>query len=313
MANNTDIEVSVVVPLLNEAESLRAFADRLVGTLDKSAAAWEVILVDDGSTDETYDVIAGLAQANGHIAGLRFSRNFGKEAAILAGLHETRGRCAVVLDGDGQHPPELIAGMLDIWRQRDGDIVSGVKDKREVENFVARTLSKFFNAVMYRLTGIDLINASDFKLLDRKVIDALINLPEKKRFFRGLTAWIGFRQAKVTFVVEKRLGGRSKWSTKSLITLAVSAVTSFSYAPLIWIFYLGIIGFGFSLIMLAAAIYTWVIGDQVSTLMALTVIVLLFGSVQLLSSGLIGIYLARVYEETKQRKDFIVAERTTTK
>ena len=303
------IEISVVVPLFNEQDAVLPFIHLLISTLCSCSKRWEIILVDDGSTDGTYQSIQNLSTKDpAHIRGLLLSRNFGKEAALLAGMAEAHGACVAVMDGDGQHPPWLIPAMLRLWRLGKAQIVSAVKvwDSSRRPSWARRC----FYRTMRRLTHIDVTNDSDFKLLDRKAVDAILSLPEKRRFFRGLSAWIGFEQRSVCYKVRDRIAGDTKWCWASLLTLSLTAITSFTSAPLTWVFYAGSTGVFVAGLLTIQAFYSWIIGAAVSGWTSLTIVVLFFASVQLIALGVIGLYLGRIYEESKQRQPYFVADRT---
>ena len=222
--------LSVVIPVYNEGAVLEKTASVICGVLSDAAIGCELIFVDDGSKDATWEKITALS-ASGGIRGLHFSRNFGKEAAILAGLAAAKGDCCVVIDGDLQHPPEKIVEMYRLWEQG-YEIVEGQKASRGAESHAHGLAARAFYSLISRATGIDMANASDFKLLDRKAVNVLINMRERNAFFRALSSWIGFKTVSIPFDVQKRAGGSSKWSTPALAKYAVDNIASFSAAPM---------------------------------------------------------------------------------
>jgi glycosyltransferase involved in cell wall biosynthesis len=302
--------LSIVVPVLNEAAGLRAFWTRLSPVLAALALPAEVIFVDDGSTDETLAQLLSLRHADARVKIVSLSRNFGKEVALTCGLDHARGEAAVPIDADLQHPPEVIAELVAAWRAGN-DIVIALRRDRATDGLTRRLASALFHRVFSGLASVPVTrDAGDFRLLARPVIDALRNLPERTRYMKGLYAWVGFRQTIVSYDVEPRAAGRSKWSLWRLWKLAVDAITSFSAVPLkIWSF----VGFAIALAAFAYGGYfvvrTLVRGADVPGFASLIVMILLLGGLQLLSLGIIGEYLGRVYDEVKARPLYIVRRR----
>ncbi|MBU0675718.1 MAG: glycosyltransferase family 2 protein [Proteobacteria bacterium] len=306
------IDLSLIIPLFNEEASLPSLTNQLEQVLAPLSLSYEIILIDDGSLDRTYEVVTSLAARNPRIRGLRFSRNFGKEAAMLAGLEHAMGSGVVIMDGDGQHPPELLPELLAPWQQGKADIVVACKANRSTDSLFSQLAAWLFNRLMHSLTGIDLTGGSDYRLLDRRVVDAVITMQERIRFFRGMSTWVGFREVRVPFTVKERLAGKSNWSTRQLAGLAISAITAYTAKPLSWVLGLGGIGLFLSLILLIQALVSRFFGTAVSGWTSLTVLVLFFGSANLMAAGLVGIYLARVFDEVKNRPVYIVQEETGT-
>ena len=218
--------LSVVIPSFNEEENIKNTAKTLIEILENNEFQFELIFVSDGSRDKTYDMISELSQADSRVRGIEFSRNFGKEAAIFAGLSEVKGDCCVLIDCDLQHPPEEILNMFKLWQQG-YDVVEGVKSSRGKESFIHRWFTNGFYAVMSKLMGINMNATSDYKLLDRKVVDALLELTERNTFFRALSFWVGFKSATVNYEVREREFGKSKWNFFGLIKYAILNTTSF--------------------------------------------------------------------------------------
>lgn len=240
--------LSVIIPAYNEEAMVAKAAAVIGGILGDAEIGYELIFVDDGSKDRTWEIIAETASGNTIVRGLHFSRNFGKEAAIMAGLASAGGDCCAVIDCDLQHPPEKLVEMYRLWQQG-YQIVEGQKSSRGTEGKLHTWAAKSFYALISAATGFDMANASDFKLLDRKAVDVLVNMKEKNAFFRALSSWVGFKTTHVTFDVQEREAGESKWSTRSLIKYAVSNISAFSTAPMQIVTVLGVIMFVVSLVL----------------------------------------------------------------
>lgn len=305
----TKPELSVIAPAYNEEEALPAFVERLDAALEKVEAVSEILLIDDGSSDQTRQAIVALAERFPRVRGLSFARNFGKEAAVLAGLNEARGRAVVVMDSDGQHPPERIADMLAIWRTGEALIVAGIKSDRGRESLFQGLSARLFYALMRRLSGMDLAGGSDFQLLDRRVVDTLLAFPERVRFFRGLTRWTGYKTRIFSFEVEERMAGETKWSTRALISYALRNLTAFSSRPLRLITYLGFAGLFIAALLTAEALWSRIQGQAVEGWASTTIVILFFGSAQLLAIALLAAYVSRIYEEVKHRPFYVIGER----
>lgn len=305
---NITPEVSVVIPAYNEAAGICLFLEQLSAELALCSNAFEICVVDDGSTDATWSELCQFHENHTYLNASRFTRNFGKEAAILAGLREVRGAAVIVIDADGQHPVKLIPEMLDKWRTGKYQVIAAKKTKRQEDGPIARINSKMFNALMHSLSGLDLAGFTDFRLLDRRVVDALLSFPEKVRFFRGMTTWTGFTTAELDFEVEPRIAGNTQWSTAQLTRLAITAITSYSAKPLGLIFRVGALGMVAASFLTLQAMYSWATGISVSGWASLTVITLFFGSATLLGIGILGAYLAQIFDEIKARPEFLIAE-----
>lgn len=305
---NTKPEVSIIVPAFNEAAGLHLFLEQLFAVMHGCSNSFEVWVIDDGSRDATWERLRGELGNYPQLRGLRFTRNFGKEAAILAGLRQAQGQSVIVMDADGQHPPALLPEMLDLWRSGQAQIIAAQKANRDTDSAMAQFNAKLFNGLMHTLTGLDLEGASDFRLLDRRVVDTLLAFPEKIRFFRGMTVWTGFKTQALSFDVAPRLAGESQWSTAQLTRLAITAITSYSAKPLGMIFRLGLLGMFAAGLLLLQALYSWVTDIAVSGWTSMTVVVLFFGSANLLGIGVLGAYLAQIFDEIKGRPEFLVGE-----
>jgi len=281
----------------------------LTKILNEKDICHELIFVDDGSKDNTWNRILEASTPDGKIRGISFSRNFGKESAILAGLAEANGECAVVIDCDLQHPPEKIPEMYKLWEEG-FEIIEGVKSNRGKESALHSLSARVFYKLIGKAAGVDMENASDFKLLDRKAINALLNMREKYAFFRALSSWIGFRTTSVEFDVREREAGISKWSALSLFKYAVSNLTSFSTFPIQIITFLGIITFIISLVLGCIALVQKFTGVALEGFTTVILIMLFTSSIMMISLGIIGYYIARIYEEIKGRPRYIVSEKT---
>ncbi|MDA8404014.1 MAG: glycosyltransferase family 2 protein [Desulfobacteraceae bacterium] len=308
--NSVQPDISIVVPVYNEEDVLIKFSEHLIHNLITLNISWEILFIDDGSTDETFSMIETLAVSDDRIFGLQFSRNFGKEAAMMAGLEHANGRAVLIMDGDGQHPPEIIRSLVEPWHQGKADIVRAVKQTRGSENIFSKTNAWVFNSIMEWATGMDMTGASDFQLLDRRVVQNILQMKEKNRFFRGLSSWTGFRAEKIPFHVDERIGGKSKWNNLRLLKLAVTGITSFSAKPLNLAVDMGILGIAVSIILVIQALWSWLTGIAISGWTSLTIVILFFGSANLITVGLVGIYLAKIYEEVKARPLYLIQKKT---
>ncbi len=299
--------LAVVIPLYCEGAHLAGTLKVIVRALDDLDMAYRLVLVDDGSSDDTWHIVQAHCRDDGSVQGLRLSRNFGKEAALAAGLEQAEGDAIVVMDGDLQHPPELIARMIDCWRAG-ADVVEGVKQRRDLEAGWRGAGAKLFYRLFTGLSGYELRGASDFKLMDRRVLAAWRAMGERSLFFRGMNAWLGFKRAEIAFAVPARAGGDSGWSAWQLVRLAMSAITAFSSAPL---YLVALSGVGFTLFALLLAVQTLYLklsGQAVDGFTTVILLILLVGGVVLLALGIIGSYIARIYEEVKGRPRYVVAE-----
>lgn len=300
--------LSVVVPAFNEEAMVPQAAERIAAVLDGAGIDHEIVFVDDGSSDGTWPAIEAVAaRPAARVEGVRFSRNFGKESALFAGLERARGDCCVCIDCDLQHPPEKIVDMYRLW-EGGYEVVEGIKEDRGEESGPHALAAHAFYRLLGRATGVDMDGTSDFKLLDRKVVDALNALPERGVFFRALSFWVGFRRATVTYRVQERAAGRSKWSTRSLFKYAVRNVTSFSSAPLQLVTVLGAVTLVVSVVFGVVALVQKLTGRAVDGFTTVILLLLFVASVIMLALGLIGYYLARIYEEIKGRPRYIVSE-----
>jgi glycosyltransferase involved in cell wall biosynthesis len=303
-------DLSIILPFHNEANGTHALFQRLYPVLHKLGISYELICIDDGSTDATFTALHHEREMDQRIKLVRMARNFGKESALTCGLHVAKGKAAITMDSDLQHPPEIIPELVRCWQ--DGyEMVYAIRRNRDTDSKLRRFFSRAFYAVFEKIADIKMPEgAGDFCLLDRKVIDAVNALPERNRFMKGIVSWVGFRRATVPFDVEPRKGGQSSWNFFRLLRFAFDGISSFSTLPLrIWTWS----GACVSLIALAYGLYliihTIIYGTDVPGYASLMVGILLLGGLQLLSLGMIGEYLARVFTEVKARPVYFIAER----
>ena len=297
--------LSVIIPAYNEEKCIKSAYNTIHSLLIENNIESEFIFIDDGSQDKTYKTITELASEKENVSGLHFSRNFGKESAISAGLAAANGDCAVVIDCDLQHPPEKIIEMYRLWEQG-YEIIEGIKTERGKEKKMHSMGAKIFYSVISRMAGFDMANSSDFKLLDRKVIDVLNRMPERG-FFRAISYWVGYNKASVEYAVSERIDGESKWSTKGLVKYAISNISSYSTAPMQIVTALGVIMLVISVIFGVWALIDKIIGRALEGMTTVIIITIFIGSIIMISLGIIGYYIARIYEEIKGRPKYIIS------
>jgi polyisoprenyl-phosphate glycosyltransferase len=303
------IDVSIVVPIFNEASNLERLCDRLTQVLDRLEVTYEIVLVNDGSRDDTLQVAAQCQQCYPQIVVIDLSRNFGKEIAMSAGLDYTQGRAVIPIDADLQDPPELIGALIEKWREG-FDVVCATRRQRLGESWLKQFTAAGFYRTISRLSSVPIpANTGDFRLLDRTVVDAIKQLPERTRFMKGLFAWVGYRQTTVYFDRAPRLSGQTTWNYWKLWNFALDGITAFSSLPLkVWSY----VGVSISILSLAYAVFltlrTLVSGADVPGYASLMVAVLFLGSVQLIAIGVLGEYLGRIYDEVKQRPLYLVRQ-----
>lgn len=307
--------VSLVVPCYNEESNIRPFYDAVKDTFvsiqeqfSDTKPEFEIIFVNDGSADGTFEMIKKLNEEDSRIKGISFTRNFGKEAALFAGIRATYGDCVAFLDADLQHPPLLLVEMYKKWKEG-FSVVEGIKKSRGKENIFHRLFTKVFYGLISKAVGIDMRNSSDYKLLDRTVVDELKKLKERNTFFRALSFWVGFKKTAVYYDVQERSSGISKWSTRSLFKYAVNNVICFSYAPLNIVTVVGGIFLFVGIAFAIDALVSYLRGISTSGFPTLIFIMLIgFGGI-MLSLGIIGVYIAQIYDEVKGRPQYIIGEK----
>ena len=303
--------LSIVIPAFNEEDNIQNTTQVVLGIMEEANIPCELIFVSDGSRDRTFAKILEQSKKNKAVRGIEFSRNFGKEAAMRAGLETARGGCAVVMDCDLQHPPQTIVEMYRQW-ELGYEVVEGIKNSRGKESAVHKLLVGTFYKIISALVGFDMENSSDFKLLDRKVVNVLLEMPERKTFFRAMSFWVGFKSCQVTYDVAERRIGTSKWSFKSLFKYAVSNIVSFSTTPLQFINGMGLIALIAGGILAIQTLVRWVRGDALEGFTTVILLLLFLGGGILLGLGLIGTYIAAIYYEVKGRPRYLVRLDTET-
>lgn len=301
--------LSVVLPAYNEEPNIEVAARTLSGLLEDNGIDYELVFISDGSGDGTFSEIVKAAEQNPRVKGAEFSRNFGKEAGIFAGLALASGDAVVVMDCDLQHPPEALPQMWKLW-QEGVEVVEGIKSSRGKESLAYRMSAGLFYRIMSRLIKIDMNASSDFKLLDRKVVNVLLELPERNTFFRALSFWAGFRTESIYYEVQERQHGTSKWSFASLMKYAITNATSFSTLPLQLVTFMGAASILFSAVLGVQTLVKYLSGAAVEGFTTVILLILIIGGFLMLSLGIIGHYLARIYEEVKGRPRYII-RRTT--
>lgn len=300
--------LSIVIPTYNEEKLIQNTINKVFEAMTLENIPFEIVFVDDGSFDSTWKIISQNTSTHSNIKAVKFSRNFGKESAIFAGLDFAKGDCCVVMDSDLQHPPQIVVEMYKLWLLNDFDIVEGRKSSRGKESFINKFFANLFYKLLRATSGIDLENASDFKLMDRSVVDIIKAMPERQTFFRAMSSWVGFKVTKVYFEVPKRKNDRSRWSFKSLFKLAINSITSFTTIPMQIVTIFGVTFFIFALVAAAQTLYIKLAGRAVEGFTTVILLLLIIGSVIMFSLGIIGLYLSKIYEEIKSRPRYIVSE-----
>ena len=300
--------LSIVIPAYNEEKMILKTTEVVSGIMEREKIPFELVFVNDGSKDQTWEMIEKAAEKNSHVTGIRFSRNFGKESAIFAGLANAEGDCIAVMDCDLQHPPETLVEMYRLWEQG-YEVIEGVKRSRGKESILHRASAGMFYKIMSKAVQIDMSRASDFKLMDRKAVEALLSMPERNAFFRALSSWVGYRTTSVEFDVQERTEGESKWSTWSLIKYAVRNIVGFSSAPLQMITVAGVLTLLLAVVLGIQSMVKYFCGHALEGFTTVILLLLIIGSLIMLSLGVIGIYIAKIYEEVKGRPRYFIARK----
>jgi glycosyltransferase involved in cell wall biosynthesis len=300
--------ISIVIPLYNEESHLSTLLSDLKIALEETGCRFEIILVDDGSPDDTWETIRDEAQTFPRLRAVRLSRNFGKELALCAGLERAHGDAVIVMDGDGQHPPSLLPVMVERWRSSGADIVQAVKVKRGRESVSSKLGALLFYLILNKLSGFELKGASDYKLMNRKVVETWLAMRERNVFFRGMTAWMGFKTIQIPFEVGPRRAGKSGWSYLRRAKLALVGITTFSSFPLHLVTFAGVIFFVFAVGLGIQTLYLKLAGRAFTGFTTVILLELIIASLLMISLGIIGEYLARIYEEVKGRPRYVVTE-----
>ncbi len=300
---------SVVAPIYNEFENLPELYRRVKAVMESTGQSWELLLVDDGSTDGSTDKIRELAAADKRVRAVIFARNFGHQIAVTAGLDYARGQAVIVIDADLQDPPEVILDLIAKW-QEGYEVVYAVRAEREGESWFKLWTASLFYRIIYRITDVKIpLDTGDFRLLDRKVVDIMKSMRERHRFLRGMAAWVGFKQVGVEYKRAARYAGVTKYPFRKMLKLALNAITSFSYFPLQLATFVGFFAAGLAILAIPVVIYLRASGSQAFFGQATTLIATLFlGGVQLISLGVLGEYIGRLYDEAKGRPLYVVRE-----
>ena len=303
------VTYSIIAPIYNEIDNLPELYRRIKEVMDSSGESWELIFVDDGSTDGSTEKIRELARHDRIIRPVIFARNFGHQVAITAGWDYARGDAVVIIDADLQDPPEVILELATKWKEG-YEVVYAVRHEREGESWFKKFTASMFYRIIYSITDVKIpVDTGDFRLMDRKVVNVLKQMKERHRFPRGMSAWVGFRQIGVPYKRAARIAGVTKYPFNKMLKLALNAITGFSYFPLQLATYFGFASAGISVVAIPVVIYMRIMGSgaffgQATTLIA----VLFFGGVQLISLGVLGEYIGRLYDEAKDRPLYIIRE-----
>ncbi len=300
---------SIVAPNYNESATIAEFYNRITKVMESLGENWELVWVDDGSTDGSTDEIRSLALKDPHIRPVIFARNFGHQIAVTAGLDYSRGQAVIIMDSDLQDPPEVIGDLIAKWREG-FEVVYAVRKEREGETWFKLFTANLFYRMIYRITDVNIpVDTGDFRLLDRKVVDVMNSMRERYRFLRGMSAWVGFKQVGVPYKRAARFAGETKYPLKKMIRFASDAITGFSYLPLQVATYMGFLSAGLSILAIPIVVATRLAGSQAFFGQATTLIAVLFlGGVQLISLGILGEYIGRLYDEAKHRPLYVVRE-----
>ena len=301
--------LGIVIPAFNEEKTLYQHMKTLAQVLDGDRIPFRVMLVDDGSRDATWEIISRLTEEDARFSAIRFSRNFGKEVALCAGLREVPGDVVLIMDSDLQHPPRYIKDMLALMERSGADIVDGVKAARGRENPLYKFCARAFYGLFRKNTGIDLHNSSDFKLLRRPVVNAINALDESRVFFRGLVNWVGFRHETFSFEVDERVGDTSRFSLSRLARLSLDATLSYTSRPLYFTTVAGGLFLLFALLLGIQTLVNYFSGRAVDGFTTVILLLLVIGAILCVSLSILGAYIARIYDEVKHRPQYIVSER----
>ena len=300
---------TIIAPIYNELENIPELYPRIRDVMDQTHEPWELILIDDGSTDGSTEVIRKLAENDERVRPVIFARNFGHQIAVTAGIDYSRGDSVIIIDADLQDPPEVILDLIEKWREG-YDVVYAVRETREGESWFKKTTAALFYRLIRAITNVDIpLDTGDFRLMDRKVVSVMVKMREKHRFLRGMSSWVGFNQIGVNYKRKPRYAGETKYPFKKMLQFAMNAITSFSYFPLQLATFIGFVAAGLSVLAIpVVAILRLITGTALLGQATTLIIVLFLGGVQLISLGIIGEYIGRIYDEAKDRPLYVVAE-----
>jgi len=300
---------SIIAPVYNEKDCLATLFTRVKDVMDTTGEPWELVIIDDGSHDGSTEIIRKLGEEDPRVRPVIFARNFGHQIAVTAGLDYARGKAVIIIDADLQDPPEVMLDLIAKWREG-FEVVYAVRSEREGESWFKLATASLFYRLIFRITDVKIpLDTGDFRLMDRKVVNVMNSMRERHRFLRGMSAWVGFRQVGVPYKRAARMAGVTKYPLKKMLRLALNAITSFSYVPLQLATYMGFITAGLAIIAIPVVITMRAIGSQAFFGQASTLIAVLFlGGVQLISLGIVGEYIGRIYDEVKGRPLYIVSQ-----
>ncbi|RME97496.1 MAG: glycosyltransferase [Chloroflexi bacterium] len=304
-----NIRYSIVAPCWNEEGNLPELYRRVTEVMDQTGEPWELVLINDGSTDRTPQIMRELHAADRRVHIVDFARNFGHQLAVTAGMDYAQGDAVILIDSDLQDPPELILEMIEKWKAG-YEVVYAVREERKGETWFKLMTAKLFYRLIYRITDVDIpLDTGDFRLMDRKVVQQMRNMKEHHRFIRGMTSWVGFKQTGVTYVREERFAGETKYPLRKMVRFAITAITGFSIFPLQLATFMGFFIAILSALFIVGAIIARLSGGQAFAGQATTLVMVLFlGAIQLISLGIIGEYLGRIYDEVRGRPLYVVNE-----
>ena len=307
---NVTPRLSIVLPAYCEADHLAESLSVIRASTAELGVPYELVVVDDGSPDSTWNVLQDLGKRWPELRSFRLARNFGKEGCLLAGLEASQGDAVIVMDADLQHPPALIGQMYQLWTDDGYDIVNAVKVERGDESWTKRRLTRLYYGLFGRLAGVQIGNSSDFKLLSRHVVETYCRLPERNTFFRGLVNWMGYRQTDLPFNVATRAGGTTSWSFLKLTRLAINSMVSFSTIPLQAVTLLGLAFMAFGVVLAAQTLWLKLSGEAIEGFTTVILLLLIIGSVLMIALGIIGQYLANIFDEVKRRPRYLIREQS---
>jgi glycosyltransferase involved in cell wall biosynthesis len=301
--------LSIIIPVHNESLVLRSSLAEFTTQARSCTEDYEIIVIDDGSTDDTWSVLTDCSVSNPNVVGYRFTRNFGKDNALAAGLHHAQGAAVIIIDADLEHPPSLIQELYRHWKSGDSKIIEAVRESTPTTSLLRRSLATVHHTLFNRLTGLNLTHATDCKLLDRSVVKAWKALAEREVFFKGLVPWLGFSTLQVPFTPVATDSRKSRWSYRKLFQLSLQSILSFSNIPLYLIPVLGIVFLFFSILLGIVVLSQWLMGTAVEGFTTVIILQLFIGGIVMCSLGIIGLYLSKLYMEVKSRPRYIISER----